>query len=142
MQTISKTTVNVENTVNAQVDKVWKFMTDPEHIKKWNNASADWHTIFAENDLREGGKFLYRMEAKDASAGFDFKGVYDKVKTNQLMEYTIADGRKVKISFESHGTVTIIKEKIEVDNRHSVDIQKDGWQAILNNFKKYVETHP
>src|SRR3954470_8224336 len=97
MEAAVKTTITVENTVNAPVEKVWKLWTLPEHITKWNNASDDWHTPRAENDVRVGGKFSSRMEAKDGSFGFDFAGVYDDVKTNSLIAYTIGDGRKVKV---------------------------------------------
>src|SRR6266481_2238277 len=97
--TTDKTVITVAATVNAPIVKVWDSWTNPEHIIKWNNASDDWHTTKAENDLRVGGKFLSRMEAKDGSFGFDFGGVYDEVKTNELIAYTIGDGRKVKVNF-------------------------------------------
>src|SRR5688572_6983414 len=99
METKNKTTITVEASVKAPVEKVWKYWTSPDHIKKWNNANDDWHTPKAENDLRTGGKFLSRMEAKDGSFGFDFEGVYDEVRTNELISYTMPDGRKVKITF-------------------------------------------
>src|SRR5688500_12458492 len=99
METANKTSITVETIVKAPVEKVWKFWTAPEHITKWNNASDDWHTPFAEHDLRTGGKFLARMEAKDGSFGFDFGGVYHEVKPNELIEYTMDDGRKVSINF-------------------------------------------
>jgi uncharacterized protein YndB with AHSA1/START domain len=108
MQTTQKATITIENTVQAPVEKAWKLWTGPEHITKWSNASEDWHTPFAENDLRVGGKFLSRMEAKDGSFGFDFGGVYDEIKTNELIAYTIGDGRKVEISFSPIGDKTRI----------------------------------
>src|SRR5512137_401758 len=110
MKTTNKTTITIENVVKAPVEKVWKLWTAPEHIKKWNNASDDWHTPRAENDLRVGGKFLSRMEAKDGSMGFDFVGTYDAIKINELIEYTIEDGRKVKINFTSNGNETKVVE--------------------------------
>src|SRR5436190_3305443 len=103
METAQSTRITIETTVKAPVEKVWSFWTKPEHITKWNNASDDWHTPFAENDLRVGGRFLSRMEAKDGSFGFDFTGVYTEVKTNQLISYTIGDGRKVKVTFDIDG---------------------------------------
>src|ERR1700730_16824227 len=141
MKTQTRTRITVERIVKAPVDKVWKFWTTPMHITKWNNASDDWHTPFAENDLRVGGKFLSRMEAKDGSFGFDFGGVYDQVKTNELIEYTIGDGRKVIVNFTKNGNETKVVETFEAESTHSIEMQKDGWQAILNNFKKYVETN-
>ena len=139
MTTIKKTSVTVENTVNAPVEKVWEFWTVPEHITKWNTALDTWRSPSAKNDLRVGGKFSFRMEAKDGSMGFDFDGVYDKVKKNQLIAYTIGDGRKVKVIFTSQGNSTKVVETFEAENTHSLEMQRDGWQAILNNFKKYAE---
>ena len=141
METATKTTITVENTVKAPVEKVWSFWTKPEHITKWNNASDDWHTPHAENDLRTGGKFLARMEAKDGSFGFDFGGVYDEVKTNELISYTIGDGRKVAIEFTDNGNETKVVETFEAEDINSIDLQRTGWQAILDNFKKYVENN-
>lgn len=132
-----KTTV--KTIVNAPVEKVWKFWTEPEHITKWNNASEDWHTPFAENDLRIGGKFLSRMEAKDGSFGFDFSGIYDEVKLYEVIAYTLGDGRKVKINFMGKEKSTEVTETFEAENTNSIKMQQRGWQAILDNFKKYVE---
>jgi uncharacterized protein YndB with AHSA1/START domain len=139
METNTNTTITIENTINAPVEKVWKFWTGPEHIKKWNNASADWHTLHAENDLRVGGKFVSRMEAKDGSFGFDFGGVYDDVRLNEFIAYTLGDGRKVKIFFSELGNETKVVETFEAENLNSIEMQKEGWQAILDNFKKYTE---
>ncbi len=135
-----KARITIETTVNAPVDKVWKFWSEPEHITKWNSGSEDWHTPHAENDLRTGGKFSARMEAKDGTQGFDFGGVYDKVETNKLIEYTIEDGRKVKITFVPDGLKTHITETFEAENDHPMEMQKAGWQNILNIFKKHAET--
>lgn len=141
METTKATAITVENTVNAPVEKVWKFWAAPEHITKWATASEDWHTPFAENDLREGGKFSSRMEAKDGSFGFDFGGVYDAVKENELIEYTLGDGRKVIIHFTGKNNATKIVQTFEAESTNSVEMQKGGWQAILDNFKKYVEAN-
>ena len=141
METANKTNVTVETTVNAAVDKVWNYWSAPEHITKWNNASEDWHSPRAENDLRTGGKFFTRMEAKDGSFGFDFGGEYDKVKTNELIEYTMGDGRKVSVTFSGKADKTKIVETFEAEDTNSIEMQRGGWQAILDNFKKYTETN-
>lgn len=133
--------ITVEATVNAPVLKVWKFWTSPEHIINWNNASDDWHTPRAENDFRVGGSFLSRMEAKDGSFGFDFAGAYNEIKTHELIIYTLFDGRKVRIDFDTAGNATTIIESFEAESENSVEIQKYGWQSILNNFKRYVESN-
>jgi uncharacterized protein YndB with AHSA1/START domain len=141
METQEKTIITVENTINAPVEKVWKYWAKPEHITKWNNASNDWHSPRAENDLRTGGNFVYRMEAKDGSMGFDFGGVYDVVRPNEYIEYTIGDGRKVKVTFSNKGNTTNVVETFEAENTNSVEMQKGGWQAILDNFRKYTEAN-
>jgi uncharacterized protein YndB with AHSA1/START domain len=108
---------------------------------KWNNASNDWHTPRAENDLKVGGKFLYRMEAKDGSSGFNFDGTYEQVKINELIVYSLTDGRKVEVIFtKDNDTRTKMTTAFEAENTNSIEMQRHGWQAILNNFKKYVET--
>lgn len=141
METTGKTKITVEGIINASLQKVWKLWTDADHIIRWNNASDDWHTPNAENDLRVGGKFLSRMEAKDGSFGFDFWGVYDEVKINELIAYTLGDGRKVKITFSPLENKTKVIEIFEAESTHPIEIQKGGWQAILDNFKKYAETN-
>jgi len=135
------TNIIIETTVNAPTEKVWKFFTGPEHIRQWNAASEDWHTTKSENDLRAGGRFLSRMEAKDGSFGFDFGGVYNEVKTNQLIAYTMDDGRKVKNTFTDQDKKTKLVISFEAETENSIEVQQGGWQAILNNFKKYTETH-
>jgi uncharacterized protein YndB with AHSA1/START domain len=140
METDKKTQIIVENTISVPVEKLWQYWVAPEHIKRWNHASADWHTPFAENDLRVGGKFLSRMEARDGSFGFDFGGVYDKVKINELIEYTLGDGRKVKVSFFPVENGTRLVEIFEAENSNPVEMQKTGWQSILDNFKNYAES--
>ena len=141
METTDKTIITVNATVNATLEKVWQCWTLPQHITQWNNASDDWHTPTAENDLQVGGKFVYRMEAKDCSFGFDFTGVYNSIRTNEYIEYTIEEGRKVEISFLPKANETIIVESFEAEDINPIELQKAGWQAILDNFKKYVETN-
>lgn len=140
MEQTSRNVITVNNTINAPVKKVWEYWTKPEHITLWNNASDDWYTPSAENDLRVGGKFIARMEAKDGSMGFDFGGVYDAVKENEYIEYTMDDGRKVIVRFTSKGDQTDVVESFDAEETNSIDMQRDGWQAILNNFKKYTES--
>ena len=139
MATTTKQNITIETTVKTKVAKVWDYWTNPKHIVKWSQASDDQHTTRAENDLRAGGKFSSRMEAKDGSFGFDFGGIYDDVKENEYIEYTIGDGRKVKIFFTKHGDETKIVEIFEAENTNSLEMQKGGWQAILANFKNYTE---
>jgi uncharacterized protein YndB with AHSA1/START domain len=133
------TKITVETTVNASINKVWQYWTEPKHIEKWNNASDDWHTPHAENDLRVGGKFLSRMEAKDGSFGFDFEGIYSEVIPFEKIKYGLEDGREVEIMFNGKGQTTEVIEIFDAENENPIEMQKGGWQAILNNFKKYVE---
>lgn len=139
METQEKTVITVESTINAPVEKVWERWTKPEHVTQWNHASDDWHSPKGENDLRPGGNFTYRMEAKDGSMGFDFGGRYDAVRPNEYIEFTMGDGRKVKVDFTSDGNTTKVVEKFDAETTHSVEMQRGGWQAILDNFKRYVE---
>lgn len=134
-----KQMITVKTKVNTSIEKVWKCWTDPEHIKLWNNASEDWYTPQAENDLRVGGRFLSRMEAKDGSFGFDFSGIYDEVLFNERIAYTLDDGRKVKIEFTENNDKTEVTEVFEAESTNSLELQQAGWQAILDNFKKHVE---
>lgn len=134
-----KLTVKAE--VNAPLDKVWNSWTRPEHITKWNQASEDWHCPHAENDLRTGGKYNARMEAKDGSFGFDFEAVYDEVKNHQKLSYNMADGRNATTEFESEGNKTKITTTFDAENQNPIEMQQEGWQAILNSFKNYVETN-
>jgi uncharacterized protein YndB with AHSA1/START domain len=134
-------TLTVQATVNAPVEKVWTMWTGPEHIMKWNSASDDWHTPSATNDLRTGGKFTARMEARDGSMGFDFGGTYDEVKTHAIIAYTLGDGRKVKINFSPAGDTTRVVETFEAEDTNSLEMQQSGWQSIMDNFKKYVEAN-
>lgn len=140
METTTASVITVEAIIDSPVEKVWEYWTGPAHVVKWNHASDDWHTTRATNDLRIGGTFSSRMEAKDGSMGFDFEGVYDDVRSNEYIEYSIADGRKVKINFKTKGNTTIVTESFDAEPVNAEEIQKSGWQAIIDNFKKYVET--
>lgn len=133
------TQITVEATVNAPVEIVWSLWTDPEHIVNWNAASDDWHTPKASNDLQVGGKFTSTMAAKDGSMSFDFEGVYSAVDEYKFIAYEIADGRKVSVTFIDEDEVTRIIETFEAEGTHPIEMQRGGWQAILNNFKKYAE---
>ena len=139
METVK--TITVEATVDTPVERVWKFWNEPESINVWCSASPDWHTLNAQNDLRVGGEFSSRMEARDGSMGFDFGGVYTDVIPNRFIAYQMADGRKVEISFASEGGKTHIRESFEPENQNPVEMQRGGWQAILDNFKKFAETN-
>ena len=141
METATKTKITVETTVNAPVGKVWTYWNLPEHITKWAAASDDWHTTSSTNDVRVGGTFSSRMEAKDGSFGFDFGGIYDDVRTNEFIGYTLGDGRKVIISFAGKGNETKIVQTFEAEGTNPIEMQRGGWQAIMNNFKKYTEAN-
>nr|WP_315162814.1 SRPBCC family protein [uncultured Flavobacterium sp.] len=131
--------ITVQSTINASMEKIWELWTAPEHVMKWNNASEDWHTPFAENDLKVGGKFKYTMASTDGTMRFDFEGVYTNVVNPSLIEYEIADGRKVKIVFEKDAGGIKVIESFDPETVNPEEMQKNGWQAILDNFKKYVE---
>jgi len=131
--------ITVKSTINASIDKVWNFWTLPEHITKWSFASPDWHTPFAENDLREGGKFKSTMAAKDGSMSFDFEGEYTLVKQNEAIEYVMADGRKVEITFKETANGVEVIESFDPETTNPEEMQRGGWQAILDNFKSYAE---
>jgi uncharacterized protein YndB with AHSA1/START domain len=139
METNNKTMITVQTTVNAPIEKVWEYWNTPTHITKWNTASPDWHTPTADNDLRVGGKLTARMEAKDGSFGFDFWGIYDVVTEHEYIEYTLGDERKVQITFTNLNGATKVVESFEAEGQNSVEMQKGGWQAIMDNFKKYTE---
>ena len=135
-------TLSVHVTVNEPIEKVWKNFTHPEDIVHWYNASEDWHTPRATNDLRTGGKFLTRMEAKDGSFGFDFEGVYSEVIDYKLIVYGLADGRQVQIKFlELNKKTTEVLEVFDAETVNPLEMQQTGWQNILNNFKRYCETY-
>lgn len=133
--------IKVTTVVSAPVGKVWEYWTNPDHIKGWNFAIPEWHAPAVQNDLRKGGAFSFRMEAKDGSMGFDFAGIYDDVDQHKSLDYTIADGRKVNIRFsEINADTTEIIESFEPESQNSHEMQQGGWQAILDNFKKYAES--
>ena len=136
---MENTKITVEVTLNASVEKVWQYWTEPKHIEKWNTASDDWHTPHAENDLRINGKFLSRMEAKDGSFGFDFEGIYTEIKPFKNIKYVLGDDREVEIIFNGNDKTTNIIEIFDPEHENTIELQKGGWQAILNNFKKHVE---
>lgn len=140
MASTDKTSITVQTSVNAPLTKVWEAWTLPQHILQWNNASDDWHTRKTENDLRTGGSFSSRMEAKDGSLGFDLGGIYDEVRHHELIAYTMEDGRKVRIEFIEQGGFTTVMETFDAENGHPAEMQQQGWQAIMDNFKSYVET--
>ncbi len=134
-----KTKITVETMVRGTPEKVWELFNEPKHIVEWATAGDDWHTVKAENDVRAGGTFFYRMEAKDGSKGFDLVSVYDEVTPLKSFAYSMADGRKVWATFtEENGNVHIV-ETFEAENQNPIDMQRGGWQAILDNFKKYAE---
>ncbi|WP_149304549.1 SRPBCC family protein [Pareuzebyella sediminis] len=133
--------ITIEAKVKTPIEKVWKYWTDPKHIVKWNSASEDWHTTKTENNLQVGGKFTFRMEAKDGSMGFDFGGTYDQVKPREKISYTLDDDRKVQVTFVEEDRQTKVVEVFETETTNPVEMQRNGWQAILDNFKVYTESN-
>lgn len=132
--------LTIETTINAPLQKVWELYNAPEHVIKWNTPSPDWHTPKAENDLRTGGKFVYRMEAKDGSAGFDFGGTYTEVVEGSSFTYTMDDARKVTVIMTEENGKTKVAVTFDLENENTPEKQREGWQAILDNFKQYVES--
>jgi uncharacterized protein YndB with AHSA1/START domain len=135
----TKTPIQIETVVNAPVEIVWKAWNEPEHVVNWTHASDDWHTPHAENDLKVGGKFLTRMAAKDGSISFDLIGTYTEVQELKSIGYTMEDGRTVHVIFEKIGDTTKVIEFFDPENENPIEMQRGGWQAILDNFKKYTE---
>ncbi|MEL1239487.1 SRPBCC domain-containing protein [Flavobacterium flavipallidum] len=133
--------ITVQTKIQAPIDKIWDLWTLPEHITQWNMASEDWHTPFAENDLKVGGRFKSTMASKDGTMSFDFVGTYSAVLDKKLIAYTIEDGRVVIIVFEELEDGFEVREYFEPESVHSEELQYQGWQAILDNFKKYVENN-
>lgn len=131
--------ITIESLVGAPIEKVWLCWTEPAHITRWNFASDDWCCPSAENDLTPGGRYRARMEAKDGSFGFDFEATYDEVSDREALTYTMTDGRRVKTVFEPQKGSTKVTTTFDAEQENSVDVQRQGWQAILNNFKTYVE---
>ncbi len=133
------TKITISALINAELQKVWDYWTGPAHIVNWNFASDDWHCPFAENDLRENGKFRSTMASRDGKMSFDFEGVYSLVKHHEVIQYGMADGREVQVWFSPDGNATRVTETFDAENVHPVELQRNGWQSIMNNFKKYVE---
>ena len=129
--------ITVTTTIAAPIAEIWKAYTTPDDIKAWNAASTDWHTTYAEVDLRVGGKFCSRMEAKDGSFGFDFAGEYTKLIPQQLIEY-VFDERNVSVNFAEDSDGILVKVSFDPETIHPEEQLREGWQAILNNFAKYV----
>ncbi len=136
-----KMMITVETKIKAPISKVWENWTKPEHIVNWNYATDEWHCPTASNDLKPRGKFNWRMEAKDGSMGFDFTGVYDQVIENETISYTMSDGRKVEITFTEIIGEVKLSESFEAEGTSSDEMQRAGWQSILENFKEYVESN-
>lgn len=138
---MNATKITVGTTIRADKNKVWDLWTKPEHITQWNYAVDDWHCPSAENDLKPGGKYKARMEAKDGSMGFDFEATYDEVVNQKKLAYTMGDGRKATTDFEDLGDSTKVTTTFDAEGENPVEFQKQGWQAILDNFKKYAEAN-
>lgn len=138
---MSTAKITVQTTISATTEKVWNFYTKPEHITKWNFADESWHCPKAENDLRVGGKYSSRMEAKDGSWGFDFEATYDEVVDKEKFTYTMSDGRQATTQFEKLGNATKVTIRFDAESENSEEVQKEGWQSILDNFKKYAEAN-
>lgn len=136
---MEKTKITVEVLVDAPIAKAWDWWTTPDHVTKWNAASDDWHTPRAVNDLKVGGSFSYRMEARNKSAGFDYGGTYSIVVPREHLHFVLGDGRHVDIRFLPEGTRVRIVEEFETETTNTPERQRTGWQAILDSFKRYVE---
>lgn len=134
--------INIDITILAPVEKVWSYYNEPKHITQWNFAHESWHCPSSENDLKVGGKFKNRMEAKDGSFGFDFEGTYDEVVLHEKILYHMEDGRVVEVLFNAiDNNTTQVKIAFDPESQNSAEMQREGWYAILNNFHKYVENH-
>lgn len=136
---MEKEAITIRAAINAPIQKVWSYYTQPEYIKQWNFASADWHCPAATNNLKNGESFSYTMAAKDGSKSFDFKGRYDNVKLHKYINYTFDDGRTVEITFLANGEQTEFIQIFEAEVANDIEMQRAGWQAIFDNFKKLVE---
>ncbi len=134
-------TITVTATINAEAKQVWNFYTNPEHITKWNFADPSWHCPSASNDMRVGGKYSARMEARDGSFGFDFEAIYDEVVPGEKFTYTMTDGRQAAVDFKKRGDKTEVIVTFDPENENPIEMQKGGWQSILDNFKKYAEAN-
>lgn len=129
----------IQATIHKDIKTVWKAYHEPKHIVNWNFASSDWHTPYASSEFKVGGKFNYRMEAKDGSFGFDFTGVFDIIEPHHKIKYHMEDEREVSIEFSTREDKTSVKVIVDAETENSVAMQKRGWQSILNHFKTYVE---
>jgi uncharacterized protein YndB with AHSA1/START domain len=138
---MNATAITIDVSIEAPIDKVWDFFNSPKHVMQWNQATDDWHTPKAANDLIVGGSFSYTMAAKDASFSFIFSGIYEQVELHNLISYTLEDGRHVVIKFEQEDQLTYVTETFEPEGENPITVQKTGWQMILDNFKKYVENN-
>jgi len=135
------TKITITAIINAGVKKAWDYYTNPAHITKWNFADPSWQCPSASNDMRVGGKYSARMEAKDGSFGFDFEAIYDEVVEEKTFTYTMPDGRQVTVVFDGNSSQTDVTVTFDAEEQNSLEMQQGGWQAILNNFKKYTETN-
>src|ERR671914_2982062 len=131
--------ITVETVAKADLNQVWDAWNNPADIKQWNTAQDDWHTTRSTVDLREGGKFMSRMEAKDGSEGFDFEGTYTRVVPHKTVEYRMSDGREVKVEFVERAEGILVKETFDAETENPPEMQRTGWQAILDNFRRHVE---
>jgi uncharacterized protein YndB with AHSA1/START domain len=133
--------IAVQNTIKASIEKVWDLWTSPEHIKNWNSPFPSWHTPYAENDLKVGGKFKFTMAAKDGSDGFDFEGIYTKIEKFLWIEYRLFDNRTANVRFEDNGTEITLTETFEPETKNSEEMQEQFCRAVIQNFKEYVENN-
>ena len=138
---MERTNITVDALVDADIKKTWEYYNNPAHITQWNFATDDWCCPRSENDLRVGGKLISRMEAKDGSFGFDLVAIYDEVVPYRKIRSHLEDGREVIVDWTDKGNQTMISIQFEAEEMNPVDMQRNGWQAILNNFKKYTERH-
>ncbi|HEX6398600.1 MAG TPA: SRPBCC family protein [Steroidobacteraceae bacterium] len=132
--------ITVETVVNAPLNQIWTAWSNPEDIIQWNSPHESWHTTKSAVDLREGGRFCARMEARDGSAGFDFEGTYTRVVPHQVIDFRIADGREVNVEFVEQDSGVLVRETFDAETENSPEMQRSGWQAILDNFGRHVSS--
>ena len=132
--------ITIQTTISASAERVWDCYTQPEHITQWNFASPEWCCPSATNDLRPGGKFSWRMEARDGSMGFDYEGEYDAIEPGQRIASHLGDGRKVETTFRPSGDQIKVTTTFEIEDENTADMQRQGWQSILDNFKRHAES--
>ena len=137
----NKKSIQVSASIDAPLERVWEYRTSPSHIVNWNSPSDDWHTPKAENELEKGGRFVYRMEAKDGSVGFDFGGTYEEISEQEKLVYVLDDDRRATVTFKEKEGGVLVSESFEPEDQNSEEMQQQGWQAILDNFMKYVESN-